>query len=174
MAEPKQPSEDAKQRRRLITLGEIIALAGLTISALALWNSWKSDKGDKPDVVVEQRTAIPLTLRGTVDKDGRIVRLTPAEPSHALDTVTITAMAPASGRADFGGEPVLTAETIEDWLPKSTPRQGSGSLNVMANAQYIESGENRTARQRYRITYRWVDGGLFGGKALRLTAISRS
>lgn len=173
MTEPNETSEEAKRRKRLITLGEVIALAGLTISALALWNSWKSDKDDKPTVAVESHQAIPLALRGKVEDDGKALRLTPAEASHALDSVRVSALPPGKGSADFGGDPLLSAATIESWLPKEENREGAGGLNVSVETHYIEAGESRTAKQRYRVTYRWTDGGLFGGKSPRLTSISR-
>ena len=63
-----ESSED--RRRRWINLGEIIALAALIVSAVGVWITWKSSNEDKPTRVVEQRQAVPLTLRGTRDSDG--------------------------------------------------------------------------------------------------------
>ena len=173
MANGNDNSEEAKRRRRLITLGEVIAIAGLAISGLALWNSWKSDKDDKPAVVVERAKSVPLALRGKVEDDGKALRLSPAEPSHALDSVTVLALPPGSGSADYGSDPLLSASTIESWLPKGEKREGVGGVNLMVETHYIEAGETRIAKQRYRVAYRWADGGLFGGKSPRLTSISR-
>lgn len=170
MAEESETREAAERRKRLITLGEVIALAGLAISALALWNSWK---GDKPAVVVEQTKSIPLSLRGKVEDDGKALRLSPAENAHAIDDISVTAVAPASGSASLGGDPVLTASTVEGWLPKDGTRDGSGAMTVAVETHYVEAGQSRTAKQRYRIAFHWTDGGLFGGKSLRLTSISR-
>ena len=50
MTDPAETPSQAK-RRRLINLGEAIALAALIISALGLWNGW-SNRNDKPAVVV--------------------------------------------------------------------------------------------------------------------------
>ena len=54
---------DEKARRRLISLGELIALAALIVSGLGVWISWKSSSEDKPTRVIEQRSAVPLALR---------------------------------------------------------------------------------------------------------------
>ena len=44
MSEERQTPEERKEaaaiRRRWITLGEILAVVGVLISGLALWNSW--------------------------------------------------------------------------------------------------------------------------------------
>lgn len=170
MTDETQTSEAAERRKRLITLGEVIALAGLVISGLALWNSWR---GDKPAVVVEQSKTIPLSLRGKVEDGGKALRLVPAENAHAIDDLGITAVAPASGSTSFGSDPVLTASTVEGWLPRDGARDGTGTMTVAVETHYVEAGESHTAKQRYRIAYHWTDGGLFGGKSLRLTSISR-
>jgi hypothetical protein len=162
------------ERRRWINIGEIVAVAGLVISGLALWNSWKGSD-DKPAVkTVEQPRSVPLALRGTVEAEGRALALAPAEASHTLETLTLTAQSPASGTAPFGSDPRLSASLIESWLAKDTDNERPGSLVVAAEARYIERGESRVVRQRYRITYRWTEGGLFGGRSLRVTGISRS
>lgn len=163
---------DREQRRRWINIGEIVAVAGLVISGLALWNSW--DRDDEKPVAIEQEKAIPLVLRGKVEDDGKAIRLAPVEDSHALEDVTITAAKPGSGSAPFGNEPVLSAAGIESWLPKDVKKEGVGSLTVTLTARYVEHGKTRTSTQRYRISYGWKEGGLLGGKSLRLTGFSRA
>lgn len=169
MAEP----TPAQTRRRWINIGEVVAVAGLLISGLALWNSWGRNDG-KPAVVVEGEKPIPLALRGTVEDEGKAMRLAPVEAGHALDEVRLTAAAPASGSASFGSEPVLSAAAIEEWLPKDAKREGVGTLIVTVAARYIEQGEVRTANQRYRVNYGWKEGGLLSGRSLRLTGFSRA
>ncbi len=172
MAEPKETAEKARNRRR-IALAEAIGLAALVISALGLWNSWRNGE-DRPAVVVDQASKpIPLVMRGTVVDDGKAIRLAPLEEGHALDTLTLNAAAPGKGTAEFGSEPMLSSAMIETWLPDDAKREGSGGVTVNAVIRYIEAGNTRTTTQRYRVTYRWKDGGLFGGKSVRLTGFSR-
>ena len=116
---------------------------------------------------------IPLVLRGALADDGKVIRLTPLESSHALDQVVVAGRPPAVGTATFGSEPMLSAAMVETWLPAGGKREGSGTLAVDTVARYVESGETRTVRQRYRIDYVWKDGGLFGGKSVRLTGFRR-
>lgn len=169
MADPTK----SEQRRRWINIGELIAVAGLVISGLALWNSWK-DGDDRPVPVVEQVRAIPLALRGSIDDGGKAIRLMPVETGHALEGLTITSLPPAKGEAQFGADPILSAGMVQSWLAKDHDTSAPGTMTVTVEARYIEAGETRRARQRYRIDYRWVDGGLFAGKSLRLTGITRA
>jgi len=167
-------SEEKARRRRRIALGEAIGIAALLISALGLWNSWRNGDDDKPAVVIDRvPKPIPLVLRGAVSDDGKVIRLAPLESTHALDEVVITARPPAKGTATFGSDPMLSAAMIETWLPDGGKHEGRGTLAVDTVARYVETGETRTAKQRYRIGYAWKDGGLFGGKSVRLTAFSR-
>ena len=81
---------DERTRRRWINLGEIIALAALAVSALGVWIAWKSSSKDEPTRIVEQKPAVPLALRGTVDSNGQTLTIVPADPGHALESVKLT------------------------------------------------------------------------------------
>lgn len=168
MNDPAETPAEAK-RRRLINLGEVIALAALTISALGLWNSW-SNRDGKPAVVVEKPRAIPLALRGKVENDGKSLAIAPVEASHALDSLIVTA--PGKPPLDLGSEPKLSASAVEALLPEAN-EQAPGSLRITIDARYIEAGIERRSSGRYRMDYRWVSGGLFGGRDLRLTRLTR-
>jgi hypothetical protein len=170
---PATDSEAKARRRRRIALGEAIGIAALLISALGLWNSWRGDD-DKPAVVVDRAPKpIALVLRGALAEDGKVIQLAPLEPGHALDQLVITARPPAKGTATFGSDPMLSAAMVETWLPEGGKHEGSGSVSVDTVARYVEAGETRTAKQRYRVDYRWKDGGLLSGKSVRLTGINR-
>ncbi|HEX2624494.1 MAG TPA: hypothetical protein VHM21_04500 [Sphingomicrobium sp.] len=171
----KPPTEEQKVRRRWINLGEFVAVAGLIISGLALWNSWQRED-DQPaaPVVVEKERRIPLALRGTVDDDGKQVTLAAIEPGHSIDSLTITATGSATGTASVGSGGALTAREVESWFPKDAKRDAGGTLRLTVATDYIEAGEDRTAKQLYLLSYRWSDGGLFGGKSLRLTGWRRA
>lgn len=168
MTNPNETPAQAK-RRRLINLGELIAIAALIISALGLWNSW-SDRDPNPAVVVEKARSIPLALRGKVSEDGKTLIIAPVEAGHALDSLTLTA--PGKSPVELGSEPSLSASAVEALLPEGK-KEGTGSLPVTVEASYIEAGIERSGGGRYRLDYRWVDGGLFEGNRLRFTRLSR-
>jgi hypothetical protein len=163
---------DSPSRRHWITLGEIIGVAALIISALGLYISWRSTQDDKPTRVVEQKQAIPLTLRGTAERDGRVLVLAPVEAGHALESlaITITGAPPI----EVGSDGRLSAEDVQTaFKGRNVDRKGTGKVPVRIAARYVELGTERRGGGGYVLRYRWEGGGLFGGRSLRLTGLSR-
>jgi hypothetical protein len=160
------------EKRRLINLGELIALAALVVSAIGVWIAWKSSGNDQPTKVVEQRQAIPLTLRAKADRDGRELEISPVEAGHALQSLTlrITGAAPIEIGSDGG----LSAGDLESALKdRDKDAKGNRSIPVRIDARYVEMGKDRRASGSYVLRYRWEGGGLLGGRSLRLTGLSR-
>lgn len=160
----------AKPLRRGISLGETIALFALIVSALGLYLSWQ-DRQRGPAEVIEQKPAIPLVLRGTVEDGGRILVLSPAEDSHDLDSVTLAL--PGGKRIDAGGDGRISAREIERALGDALDRKAGGSLRVMTDTRYVEAGRERTARRSYTLRYGWEGGGLFDDRELRIAGFNR-
>lgn len=160
-----------EQRRRWINIGEIIAVAGLIISGLALWNSWGRDKDQGPATVVERERIIPLTLRGSIEDEGRALVVLPVEAGHALDSLTLT----AAGKPPLaiGNDGRIAAPEVEKLLDAGIDDARSGSVSVTVVARYVEAGQDRTRSGRYRLAWRWEKGGLLGGRSLRLTSFNR-
>ena len=163
---------DSESRRRLINLGELIALGALVVSAVGVWIAWKSSNtSEKPTAVVEQRQAIPLTLRGTADADSRALTIAPVESSHALESLTVTIE--GASPIELGSDGKLAASDVESALKSKDENKGAHSLPVRIKAKYVEAGTDRTGGGGYVLRYRWESGGLFGGRTLRLTGLSR-
>lgn len=161
---------DAQIRRRWINLGEFVAVAGLIISALALWNSWKNSDRPAPAIVEKEPKPIPLALRGEVQNDGKRLVITPVEGSHALDSLQVS----ANGRnVVVGSDGKLSADDVETLLPEDVDKSRDGQFVVAIDARYVERGHDRRGGARYVLAYRWEDGGLLSGRELRLTGISR-
>ena len=162
--------EQRRRRLRWLTLGELLAVVAVAISALGLWQSWRS--GDKPTTVVEQRRSIALTLRGKAENDGRTLEITPVEQSHALQSLTFkpTRATPIN----IGSDGELGADELEGALGKETDRdKGTHRLRMRIEADYVEAGVVRHTSGNYTLTYRWEGGGLFGGRSLRLASLAR-
>jgi hypothetical protein len=164
-------TESERTRRRWITIGELIALAALIVSALGVWISWKS-RDEGPTRVVEQRQPIPLTLRGKADSDGRTLEISPVEDSHALQSLTVTV---AGGKPiEIGSDGQLDAQALQAALPEGKEdSKGRQSISARIDARYVEMGKDKRASGTYRISYRWESGGLFGGRSLHLISLSR-
>lgn len=79
------------ERRRWITLAEVLAVAGVVIAALTLWNSWSERRtaaAEKAaEITGEARARSRLDLAGTPGAGGG--RLTLASGEHELSEVTV-------------------------------------------------------------------------------------
>jgi hypothetical protein len=168
-------TESQRQRRRWITLGELIALGALIVSGLGLWINWKSSGGDdKPTEVVEQRQPIPLTLRAKREDDGTRLAISPVEPSHALESLTVKI---GSGSPiSVGSDGELAANDVATALSsrESEPKNHTLSVRARIDTRYVEAGKDKTSSGNYTLRYEWKGGGLFGGRSLHLVGLSRA
>jgi len=164
--------EQRRRRLRWLTLGELLAVVAVAISALGLWKSWNSD--GQPTTVVEQRRPIALTLRGKAENDGRSLVISPVEQSHALQSLTLK-LPGAASPLTIGSDGELSANDLENALGKAADR-GKGTHRVRARfqADYVEAGVVRHSSGNTMLTYRWEGGGLFGGRSLRLVGLTRA
>jgi hypothetical protein len=162
---------DFETRRRWVTLGEIIALLALVVSAAGLWLTWRSSGDDKPTRVVEQKQAIPLTLRGKATDEGRSLTIEPVESSHALESLTLTIK--GAPPIEVGSDGQLSASDLESALKNREEAKGPHSVPVRIAARYVEMGKDRTGGGTYVLRYRWEGGGIFGGRSLKLTGFGR-
>ena len=164
---------DSETRRRWITLGEIIGIAALIVSGIGVWIAWKSSNEDRPTRVVEQRSAVPLALRGTADGDGGTLTIMPADPSHALEGLIVSIKGAA--KIDVGSDGRLSASDVQAALKgrEKEAKDVTHSVPVRIDARYVEMGKDRRGGGNYVLRYKWEGGGLFGGRSLRLVGLSR-
>ena len=164
---------ESERRRRLINLGELIALAALIVSAAGVWITWKSKDDDKPTRIVEQRQSIPLTLRGKAENDGQTLDISPVEPTHALESLTLTL--PGASAIEVGSDGQLDARDVEAALKghDKDPKDRTLSVPVRIAAHYVEAGKDHRGGGSYTLRYRWEGGGLFGGRSIHLVGLSR-
>ena len=164
---------DPEARRRWINLGETIALAALIVSALGVWIAWKSSNEDKATRVVEQRQSVPLSLRGSADRDGSALIISPVEAGHGLQSLKVTIK--GGSPIEVGSDGRLQASDVQAAL-KDRPKEAKDvthSVPVRIDARYVEMGKDRRGGGTYVLRYKWEGGGLFGGRSLRLLGLSR-
>lgn len=163
---------ESERRRRWITLGELIALAALVVSAIGVWISWKSNGENKSTHFAQQQQSIPLTLRGKREDDGRSLEISPVESSHALESLSV--VLPGASPIQVGSDGELAASDVEAALKDhdNEPKDRPFSINVRIDAQYVEMGKDRRASSSYTLRYMWKGGGLFGGRSLHLMGLS--
>ena len=164
---------ESQRRRRWITIGELIALLALIVSAVGVWISWKASDKDGPTRIVEQRQSVPLTLRGKREDDGERLEISPVESSHALESLTVTF--PGASPIEVGSDGVLAASDVEAALKghENEPKDRSLSIRARINARYVEAGNEKHASGSYTLHYMWKGGGLFGGRSLHILSLGR-
>lgn len=168
------PSSDArKSRLRWVTLGEAIAIAALIVSAAGVWISWQGEDKDKgPTKVIEERQAVPLALRGKTEDNGKSLEISPLEDGHAL--VSLNVIVGGGTAIDVGSGGELGASDFERALgDKAADGKGTNRIRVRIDAKYVEAGADKSATGSYIIGYRWEGGGLFSGRSLRFTGMSK-
>lgn len=164
---------DQQTRRRWISIGELIALAALIVSSIGVWIAWRGSTEDKTTRVVEQRSRVALALRGAAERNGRAIAIMPADPSHALESLTVTIKgAPA---IDVGGDGKLSASDVEAAFGgrDKEAKDVTHIVQVRIDARYVEAGTDRRGGGTYALRYKWEGGGLFGGRSLHLVGLSR-
>lgn len=169
MSASPDPKSEAR-RRRWLSAGETIAILALIVSALGLYNGWRSGETG-PTQVVETKPAIPLVLRGEVERGGKSLRLVPVEAAHALDSVRVTL--PNGKTIELGGDGEVDSRDFKDALGSDGDRKGSASTAVRVDARYVEAGRDRSSSRSYVLRYRWEGGGLFDDLELKFTGLSR-
>jgi hypothetical protein len=164
---------DSETRRRWITVGEIIALLALIVSAVGVWIAWKSSNEDRTTRVVEQRSVVPLALRGSVDGGGDTLTIMPADPAHALEGLTVAIK--GGSTIEVGSDGKLSASDVQSALKgrEKEAKDVTHSVPVRIDARYVEMGKDRRGGGNYVLRYRWEGGGLFGGRSLHLVGLSR-
>ena len=162
-------TESPQKRKSWVSVGEAIAMAALFISAAGLWLAWNDASKDGPTRIVEQRQAIPLTLRGKPQDGGKALEITPVEPGHGLQSLIVTVK--GGQPIDVGSDGVLAASDLQRALGEADRKDGR--VTAAIDARYVEGGTDRKASRTYTIRYRWEGGGLFSGRSLRITGFSR-
>lgn len=171
-----EAAERAKSRRRLLTLAEFVAVAGLIVASLTLYLNWsqrRSEAADKAASASAQRHERGrLDLTATVEGDGR--RLTLRDPNHDIQDVVI-AFPTKSGitRQAPVGDPVIDADPIAGPMLALTDGQADtreGRLPVLIITRYWDGDSARTVSGLYDLIWS-THGRLLRGRTLRLEGL---
>jgi hypothetical protein len=182
--QPAPPSGAAPPRRLWLTIGEVVAVAGLGLAALNYWENHH----DREQAAVEARQrqaaarASVFVMRGAADAEGTKVMLEPLKPEQAIQGQRYYFPTPvlAHAREIQAGRPQIDLVWFDDGLKQAlkTARKtgrpypkGEAELPVAIVTSYVEDGEMRTDRSLYRIGYT-AKGGLLGALKLHLLGVS--
>lgn len=171
-----EAADRAKSRRRLLTLAEFVAVAGLLVAALTLYLNWsqrRSDADDRAAAASAQRNErARLDLTATVESDGH--RLALRDPNHDLQDVAIEFPTKSGiSRQAPVGDPVIEAEPIAGPILALTDGQADtkeGRLPVLITARYWDGDTARTVTGLYDVIWS-THGRLLRGRTLRLEGL---
>lgn len=160
-------------RKRWVTLAEIVAVAGLLISATTLWLSWSERRTDERQKQVEQVTEAHakslIRLTATPEHGGESLALKDAE--HDVQSVDIRfpkALGVAAQNSILS--PHVEAGWIRDALLTATqdgPDKQQGRLPVLVSASYWDGDQQRTDTAIYDVIWQ-TEGGIVWGHKLKL------
>lgn len=194
MSEPSKQSNDAGTRaeqraveaaairRRWITLGELLALVAVIISALTLWSNWSDRRDEKVAKAAEasraSTRAATLTLVAGEATKHRIT-LKPASDTQSVQSQTI--LFPSSLKlapAETTGEPRIEGEWFEDALKKARAAahrpddsRGDEQIPIAIVTRYLVDGAQHEDVALYDVGYS-ISGHLFSGHTISLRGIS--
>jgi len=175
-------AEAAAIRRRWITLGEVLAVVAIIISALTLWNSWseRSDSKAVKNADAQRASARAATLvLLAADSGERALVLKPAAAEQSVQSQKIlfpTALDIAP--AETTGEPRIEAGWFEGALKKTREAahlpdnsRGDERLPVVVTTRFLVDGEAHQDVALYDIGYT-ISGRLLAGHSVKLRGIS--
>lgn len=149
-------TDPARRRLRLPSLGEIIAITALTISAIGLWDA-RQDRAETRTEKARPVAAAPLVLTASVAGDGALLRLAAVGSDRVIQTQTIRF--PAA----LGIDPIElvgNARIEADWFAAPlrsaipTPRP-AGRLPVAITTRYTDGAAEREDVAIYDIGHQW-------------------
>lgn len=170
--------EAAAIRRRWITLGEVLGVAAVLISALTLWNNVQERKSNEAERAAtstrEARVQTALILKATVQNDGRRLAIAPLDSGQAIQNQRIVfpsalGISPVETVAD----PRIEADWIADALKKSdNAKESAGDRHVPVAivTNFVAGGTMHSDAALYNLAY-IREGHLFGS-SIRLRGLS--
>lgn len=167
--------DQAKTRRRWLSLAEMVGVAGVLIAALTLWLGWANRheevvaKQAETSAAARDRARVDLTA--TVAEGGRTLRI--ADARHDLRDLRITFPAALGVGPQRPAEMAIDATWIAEPLLRLTDGgtdARTGRLPVLLAVDYWDGDAVRTATGLYDIVWR-TEGRVLRGRALTLEAL---
>ncbi len=173
---PAEKAEAAAIRRRWVTLGEIVAIAGLVISALALWSSWSERRADESERRAEKQSEIKaktaVLLSGTPRRGGEVLAI--ADAAHPIQGITVTFPTALGVQPQTSApSPAIAVRWFAAKLMALTDGGAdsqTGRLPVIIASDYWDGDQHITDRAIYDLVWR-TQGRVLLGRSLRLDGL---
>ena len=177
-------SAQGKARRwRWITLAELLAVAGVLISALALFDAHSARTREEEDRLATQKQATVradrLLLVATARDGGRSLRLAPTGVGQVIQSQQIRfPSALGVPPAETTGDPRIEVGWFGEGLKKARKDVGEADdsvgderLPVAIETRYLADGAVRVDRAIYNIGYA-IKGHFLGGSSVTLRGLA--
>lgn len=164
----------SRPRLRWLNIAEVVALIGVVIAGLTLWNSW-ADRRDAR-AAQAQAEAASVKAQGRVDlvgiprKGGKELLL--KDPRHDLQDVTIAFPAALGVTAQRPlADSVIVADPLRDPLLDGNNLH-AGRVPVLITTRFVDGDEARTVSSIYDLVWN-ADKAvpLIGSRSLRFEAL---
>ena len=174
---PAEKAEARAIRRRWITIGEVVAVAGVLIAAISLWLGWSDRREDAAKAEAEKsaaaRKAATATLIGKAeDKGARVDLSDPKQPAlTSIDVAFPRALGIATQTAIV--EPQIEAGWMKAPLLKLTDGGADavrGRVPVLVTATIAEGDRPSIDRAIYDVVFA-TEGHTFSGRSLKLEGV---
>ena len=169
-------AEAAATRRRWVTLAEVLAVAGVVIAGLTLWNNWAERRDEAAARTAEQaeqaHAAAIVSLVATPVDGGAALAL--KDPEHRIQSMDFAFPA----ELDIPVHNIVVDTRIEgDWfadklldLTDGGSDEIEGRLPVLVTSEYWSGDQHRTDAAIYDIVWQ-TEGRLLRGRTLRLKGL---
>lgn len=169
--------EQARTRRRWVSLAEIVAVAGLLIGAATLYLNWsdrREAKAEKAQAQAsESKVKTLVTLTGTVSAGGDTIALVDAAHTLSEATVRFPAALKLAAQDAMPG-PAIQARWFAPALLAATDKgtdEQSGRLPVLVTVGWWDGDAKRTDTARYDVLWK-THGRVLMARRLELTGIA--
>lgn len=175
-------AEAAAIRRRWITLGEVLAVLAVAISALTLYLNWQDKRDERAEKRSESRKAAAraskLVLNAQADGDHRLI-LKPTAPDQIVQSqVILFPRALGIEPVATTGEPRIEARWFDDALKQAREAAklpdnsvGDEKLPVEISTRFVVNGQTHDDTALYDIGYS-ISGKWLSGHSLTLRGLS--
>ncbi|MFD1787189.1 hypothetical protein ACFSC3_06370 [Sphingomonas floccifaciens] len=176
---PAEKAESRAIRRRWISIGEAVAVAGVVIAGLTFWSGYEDRQdaaADKAATRAEksaERRRVPLTTAAT-DKRGVEFRGPADCPLASTDIRFPSALGVATQTT------VATHRIDADWIARPMRKltdggadRRDGRIPILVTATCTADDGDRSETAIYDLLWRTEPGGLIGGRSFTLRGMVR-
>lgn len=176
-ANGRETPDQARTRRRWITLAELVAVAGMLIAALTLYLNWSDRRAERAEKVQETasetKAKARVMLTGTVQDGGDTLAL--ADAAHQISAAEVRFPAGLGVPAqDAMPGPAIHAGWFERALVAATDKAADktqGRLPVLVTVKWWDGDTERSDTARYDILWR-THGRVLQGRKLELAGFT--